>query len=300
MQAGAAAVVQGQRTTDRDVQGQVASYTALEQRYGFPALTSSPDQEGAVLAKAQINLLVQQAVWQKVADDTGVKVPADGDAKERSALNSAARSAVGKGFTGSDDEAVTVAIAESQNPSGLSPQSVSTYIHLQVVSQAVIDDQAAKLKVDPNSQAGSTALRPVIVPLLTKAAHDINVRISPRYGAYDASTIQLVPEDTRGSGRPRTSSRRLRRSCSSSNSSSRSNRGDHRRRARRPESSGTARSRFSASGRPVPVRHRLEHFFGSQFSSGVSGPSSSPCRTPPGPGPCAGPRRRAAPGRWRR
>jgi hypothetical protein len=195
MQAGSAAVVQGQRTTDATVQGQVASIVALAQRNGLQQGDVS-DAQRASLAKAQINLVVQQAVWQKVADNLGLPVGADADAKEHSTLVKQARAALGPQFKGSDNEAVALVDAESQNSSGLAPNSVATYTHIQALVTSVIDNQAGKLGVDPNDQNNVPALQGVIIPLLDKAATEISVKVSPRYGSFDASTRQIVAAKT--------------------------------------------------------------------------------------------------------
>jgi hypothetical protein len=192
MQAGAAAVVQGQRTTDATVQDQVASIVSLVQ-HNNPQQGDITDAQRASLAKAQINLLVQQAVWQRVADDHGVTVTAADDAKEHNALVEQSRASLGGArFTGSDNEAVALADAESQSSSGLAPSTVPIYTHFQSLVTAVIDDQAGKLHVDPNDQNSLPALQAAIVPMLSKAATEINVKISPRYGSFDPATRQIV------------------------------------------------------------------------------------------------------------
>ena len=196
MQAGAAAVVQGQRTTDATVQDQVASIVSLVQHNNLQQ-GDITDAQRASLAKAQINLLVQQAVWQRVADDHGVVVSAADDAKEHTCLVEQARASLGGAqFTGSDNEAVALADAESQSSSGLAPSTVPIYTHLQSLVTAVISDQAGKLHVDPNDQNSLPALQAAILPMLSKAATEINVKISPRYGSFDPATRQIVAAQT--------------------------------------------------------------------------------------------------------
>jgi hypothetical protein len=197
MQAGAAAVVQGQRTTDATVQDQVASIVSLVEKNGLTQ-GDITDAQRSALAKAQINLLVQQAVWQKVADDQGVSVTAADDAKEHITLVEQARASLaGAKFTGSDNEAVALADAESQqNSSGVAPASVPVYSHIQALVTAVINAEATKLHVDPNDQNSLTALQGAIMPMLSKAATEINVRISPRYGSFDPATRQIVAAQT--------------------------------------------------------------------------------------------------------
>jgi hypothetical protein len=196
MQAGAAAVVQGQRTTDAAVQNQVASIVSLVQHNNLQQ-GDITDAQRASLAKDQIDLLVQQAVWQKVADDQGVTVTAADDAKEHRTLVEQARAELGGSqFTGSDDEAVALADAESQSSSGLAPSGVPVYTHLQALVTAVVDDQAGKLHVDPHDQNSLPALQRAILPMLSKAAGQIDVKISPRYGSFDAATRQIVAAKT--------------------------------------------------------------------------------------------------------
>ncbi|MEZ0106491.1 hypothetical protein ABH920_000472 [Catenulispora sp. EB89] len=199
MQAGAAAVVQGQRTTDATVQDQVASIVSLVQHNNLQQ-GDITDAQRASLAKAQINLLVQQAVWQRVADDHGVTVSAADDAKEHTSLVQQARTSIeqaqasagGAPFTGSDDEAVALADAESQSSTGLSPSTVPIYTHIQALITAVVNDTAGKLHVDPNDQNSLPALQAAILPMLSKASTEINVKISPRYGSFDPATRQIV------------------------------------------------------------------------------------------------------------
>jgi hypothetical protein len=197
MQAGAAAVVQGQRTTDATVQDQVASIVSLVQKNNLQQ-GDITDAQRAALAKAQINLLVQEAVWQKTADDQGVTVTPAADAKERNSLVEQARASLGGAqFAGSDNEAVALADAESQqSSSGLAPSTVPVYTHIQALVTAVIDDQAKKLKVDPNDQNSLPALQSAILPMLSKAAGQINVKISPRYGSFDPASRQIVAAQT--------------------------------------------------------------------------------------------------------
>ena len=186
MQAGAAAVVQGQRTSDRDLQSDVAAYIRLTEANGVAQPGGATDQERAGLASAQINFLVQRALWQKVADDLGVKVGPDTDAQYTTALVREARDALGPEFHGSDNEAVALAFARSQSANGLSPNMVPVYVHYQALVQSVVADQARKLQVAPNPQdpKAGPVLEKAIVPVLKNAAKEIDVKISPRYGAY--------------------------------------------------------------------------------------------------------------------
>ncbi|NUR62605.1 MAG: hypothetical protein HOV87_28705 [Catenulispora sp.] len=198
MQAGAAAVVQGQRTSDRDLQSDVAAYVRLAEANGVAEPGSTTDQERASLANAQIGFLVQNALWQKVADDLGVKIGADADAELDSTLVQETRAAVGPQFHGSDNEAVALAFAKSQSANGLSPGLVPVFVHYQALIKAVIANQAAKLHVAADTQdpTAAPALQKAIVPMLDKAAKEIDVKISPRYGAFDAGRRQLVAADT--------------------------------------------------------------------------------------------------------
>ena len=134
MQAGAAAVVDGQRTTDATVQDQVASIIAMDQR--FNGNQNAPtDAERTGLAQTQLSMLVQQALWQKAAVATGVTATAADDAKVHSALVEEARGSLGKQFPGSDNEAVALALANPRNssPLALAPSNVPLFSHVQAL-----------------------------------------------------------------------------------------------------------------------------------------------------------------------
>jgi hypothetical protein len=193
MQAGAAAVVDGQRTTDKTIQDQVASIVTLDQRFNVTQAAAT-DADRAGYAQTQLSLLVQQALWQRAADDTGVSVTAADDAKVGSTLVEEARSSLGKGFPGSDDEAVAVAVANPQNssPLSLAPSNVALFSHIQALYLAVINGMAKKLNVDPNDQNGSQALGAALNPVMAKAAKEIDYKISPRYGTFDAASDKFV------------------------------------------------------------------------------------------------------------
>ena len=193
MQAGAAAVVQGQRTTDATVQDQVASIVSMDQRFGV-AQGDITDAGRTALAQTQISLLVQQAVWQKAADDQGVTVTAADDAKIHTSLVEQARSELGTQFTGSDNEAVAVAVGSSQNSSPLyiAASSVPVFSHIQALYFGVVDSLAKKLNVDPNDQASATALNAALAPVMSKASSEVHYKISPRYGTFDPASGKFL------------------------------------------------------------------------------------------------------------
>ncbi|NUR29110.1 MAG: hypothetical protein HOV83_25270, partial [Catenulispora sp.] len=197
MQAGAAAVVQGQRTSDRDVQSRSAAFVSLLVKNGAAQESDISDGTRAAVAKAQVSQLVRTAVWQRAADDLGLAVGADADAKVRGELVGKARTELGKNFHGSDDEAVALADAQTQNASALAPSGVPAFIHYQALYQAVINGEAAKLHVSPDLTAQTgPQLQQGVVAALDKAAKEIDVKISPRYGDYDPDTRQVVAADT--------------------------------------------------------------------------------------------------------
>ena len=201
MQAGAAAVVQGQRTTDATVQGQVASIASLLQKNNL-LQSELNDAQRAGLAKAQINLLVQEAVYQKAADDLGVTVTAADDAKTYSTLVEQARTMFqqnGLNFTGSDNEAVALADLEQQRSFEVAPSAVPVYVHLAALATAVRAGEAGRLGVNPNDQNdqnGQAKLDAQMQPLLLKAAAEVHVKISPRYGSFDPAKFQFTAAQT--------------------------------------------------------------------------------------------------------
>lgn len=197
MQAGAAAVVQGQRTTDATVQSQVASFWSVLQKNNLTQGDIS-DTQRAGIAKAQVNLLVQQAVWQKTADNSGVTVTAADDAKERSLLVAQARASLnGMKFTGSDNEAVTLALAEDQQSSqAVAPSIVPIYAHTEALYEAVFAQQAKKLKLDSSDPDYQAKVQTALTPIVSKAATEVSVKISPRYGSYDPKNWQLAAAQT--------------------------------------------------------------------------------------------------------
>ena len=194
MQAGAAAVIQGERTTDAQVQTNVSQIVALAEKHGLATDATFTDAERAGLGRAQISLLVQQAVWQRAADDLHLTVTADQDAKVKASIVADARAALGPGFSGSDAEAVaTQDFVNSQqgNAVGLAPGSLNVLAHTEALYEVVVANQANKLGVSPGVQ--SPELQSALIALLGKAAQEINVKISPRYGTYDAALRRVKP-----------------------------------------------------------------------------------------------------------
>jgi hypothetical protein len=193
MQAGAAAVVQGHRTTDGEVQSEVTSYISLLEGNGVVQAANVTDAARVSVAKSQLELRVQQAVLQKTADDLGLTVGPDADAKVRGALVDSARQALGATFHGSDNEAVSLFFAQQQQGAmDLAPSVVPTYVHFDALRTAIVDAEVAKLKVDPNTNQGQAALQSAINPLVAKAVNEVDIRISPRYGTYDLSKLQFL------------------------------------------------------------------------------------------------------------
>lgn len=198
MQAGAAAVVEGQRTTDATVQDQVASIIAMDQRFKLTQDTPT-DAERASMAQTQLSMLVQQAVWQKAADDLGLTVTAADVAQAHSAQVESARGELNKNFPGSDNEAVAIALAnpQSSSPLTLAPGNVPMFSHIEALYLAVVNSLAKKLNVDPNDQNSASALNAALGPVMLKAAKEIDYKISPRYGTFDpASNKFLTGRDT--------------------------------------------------------------------------------------------------------
>lgn len=198
MQAGAAAVIQGQRTSDRDVQSEVASVVSMIERAGLTQGAAISDSQRTALAKAQIRLLVQEATLQKAADDLGVTVGPEADAEEHSVLVTSARASLGSKFTGSDNEAVALADIQSQQASGVAPSVVPVFTHIEALKTAIVSSEVARLGIkskadDPSGQK----LEQAIGALVQKAATEVDVNVSPRYGVvFDPKTGQVVDAST--------------------------------------------------------------------------------------------------------
>lgn len=199
MQAGAAAVVDGQRVTDATIQNQVASIISMDQHFGAPQ-GDVTDAERTQFAQSEIKLLVQQAIWQKAADDEGVKVTAADDAKQHSSMVEDARQYLGKQFNGSDNEAVAIYIAnqtsqQSQNPDAaiyLAPSDVGVYTHLSGLAYTVRLELVKKAHIDVNDPNASQALQAALGPVLTKAIKEVDYKISPRYGTFDPTAVTFT------------------------------------------------------------------------------------------------------------
>ncbi|GAA1951344.1 hypothetical protein [Catenulispora subtropica] len=201
MQAGAAAVVEGQRTTDRQVQSQVEGFVSLLVDNHAAQESVFTTSARSVVAKSQVSHLVDEAVWQRAADDLGLTVGPDADAQKRAALVTAARQELPSrfpNFHGSDNEAVALYDALSQNSYIVAPSGVPAYVHYKALYDSVIAGQAAKLHVPSDLTVPSTGpqLRQALVETLTKAAKEIDVKVSPRYGSYDSGSGQVVAAAT--------------------------------------------------------------------------------------------------------
>jgi hypothetical protein len=190
MQAGAAVVVDGSRTTDGQIQDRVAAVNQLAKQAGVtePLLLSPSPQ----LSRVQVNQVVEAAVWKRAAQDLGVPVADSDIAQLKKEMVASARQALPH-FTGSDSEAIALADLTSGQPSGVAPAGVDTFIALDVYQQVVVEHEAAKLKVDPSSSSSAPALRADIFPILDKAAAELNVKISPRYGSWNAAQAAISP-----------------------------------------------------------------------------------------------------------
>ena len=262
----------------------------------LPAGSDVTDGQRAALAKAQINLLVQQAVWQRVADDHGR------DRHRRRRRQGAQQPGrAGPELAGrprSSPAATTrrwrwPTPSRSRTPRAWRPARVPAYTHIQALVTAVVDDQAAKLHVNPNDQNSLPALQGAILPMLVQGRE--------RDQREDLAALRQLrpvdPADRRGEDLVDPADQgpdRRRGRCSAAAVAVTAPRGGRAvtdltdvtwRRLRKPRSAPRSCGRPSSAPSSAP---------------GSPGRSSSPCRTRPGPGPCAGPRGRAGPGRWRR
>jgi hypothetical protein len=187
MQAGTAVIVNGHRTSDGQVQSQVAELVVLAQRNGVPDAVPN-----AGIAQAQVNVILQGAIWQQLVNDLGLTVTPQALAKVRVGMIQSARQSL-TGFSGTDDQAIALGDAESQNPNDVAPTQVSVFVQTQADINAVVAAESPKLKItDLTDPASQQKLQAAVLPLLDIAAGELKITVSPRYGTYDARQRGVV------------------------------------------------------------------------------------------------------------
>jgi hypothetical protein len=188
IKAGAAVVVDGERTTDGQIQSQVGEIVSLEKSYG--GTDTAPN---AALAQSQVTQLIDVAVWQRVAAGLGVPVTSQQETQTHTALVTAARQAMaGSKFGGSDDEAIAVYELGQQNPTDVAPGGIATFVKLSTLINNVVNYELLKLHLSANDPNSNAALLNAINPLLEAAAQHVNATVSPRYGTYDARQLSVI------------------------------------------------------------------------------------------------------------
>jgi hypothetical protein len=182
MQAGAAVVVDGTRTTDAQIQAEVAQATALQAKYGDPSPTSATD-----LAREQVNWVVLTGLYDQAAAGLGVTPSAADVAQAKTVLVQDARQNIAgqlKAFNGSDDEAVSLNLMMSQqSPTNIAPSGVATLSRLEADYEAVSKALSAKPGVTAET------LPTVRQTYLVEVAKKLHPKVSPRYGNFDAAKL---------------------------------------------------------------------------------------------------------------
>jgi hypothetical protein len=184
MQAGAAVVVDGTRTSDTQIQNAVAQAAAVQTKYGDPAPTAA-DQ----LAREQVNWIVLADLYDKAAASLGVTPAAADVAQAKSVLVQDARQNVSgqiRNFDGSDDEAVSLNLMMSSQPTNIAPSGVATLARLQADYEAVSKALSARPGVTADT------LPQVRQAYLVDIAKELNPKVSPRYGAFDTAKLGVA------------------------------------------------------------------------------------------------------------
>lgn len=190
MQAGAALVIGGQRTTDGEIQSQVAEIVGLRAAQGAPSTAT------AALAQAQVSQLVQLAVLRNVADQLGVTVtPAVANAEKANLVGEARKALPNVG--GTDDHVLGVALAtlgtQSSGQFDVAPSTIGDFLTTQALVTQVQAAEASKLNVTLDGGAGSQKANAALAPLVAAAVAQLKPVVSPRYGTFDLASTQIVP-----------------------------------------------------------------------------------------------------------
>lgn len=198
MQAGAAVVADGNRTTDRDIQARVADLQKVDAQYGAEISKIQQAAAGngggpATTAPApdQVKQIIDEALWARAAAMIGATTtPQDDKAQLENLAQSAAQAltATGQKVAGSTEDKVSI-LAQSFGMN-LAPSGVAGYVHTSALQNAVIKTEAAKLNVDPSTISQPGPLVTAIQQLLAKAAAEASLKVSPRY----ASGVSLDPQ----------------------------------------------------------------------------------------------------------
>lgn len=215
MKAGAAAVIDGQRVSDNDIQSRVTAIHAFGAQHAVEiakikaaivASGSAPAAPSPDVAREQVGQLVTAAEWEKAAQLAGATVTAQNDQDALAAFvtqtqTDAAYAAAKLPADGSMQERIAV-VAQAAGVS-LGPGDILGIVHNNATRSAVVVALAAKLNVDPTSGAQPGPLQTALQQLVTKAAAEVaaGTSLSPRYGSV-ASLDQQTGDMSIGSVTP--------------------------------------------------------------------------------------------------
>jgi hypothetical protein len=202
MKAGAAAVIDGHRVSDNEIQSRVSEVQNINAEYAaqiskiqaaIAASGSSPSAPSPDVARDQVNLMVNEALWVKAAQLSSATATSQDDATQVQALSSQADQAyqaAGLPATGSVPDRVSVTLAaEGAN---IPPSGVNDLAHISALQNAVVKAVAAKLNVDPSTINQQGPLLTAVEQLVTQAGKAVegDTTVSPRY----ASSATLNPQ----------------------------------------------------------------------------------------------------------
>lgn len=176
---GAAAVVGGERISLATVQARAAELrTATAGPSGDAGTGPGPGvgAEAEGLARRALSELVRDALVARALADRGLRVTAGEVAGARAADQAAAGGAV--------------QLARGLASRGVPADGIDTYYR----QQAGIRLLAAAQGLDAGTEAGDAVVRRA----LADAALALHVRVSPRYGTWDAQQVALLPDPPGG------------------------------------------------------------------------------------------------------
>lgn len=166
---GAAAIIGNQRISNAQVTGYVRD--ALSNA-GYASSVPDP----AALARKELSLRIQQALFEAQAAQEGVSVS---DANVNSTIQQLEAQAGGK-----------KALDSQALQSGIAPSDIATNVRVNLL----VDALARKAGVsDPTSTQGQQQANAIAVRALQTQSARLGVRVNPRYGAWDPRQFGVAP-----------------------------------------------------------------------------------------------------------
>ncbi|MGW2863658.1 SurA N-terminal domain-containing protein [Streptomyces sp. SDr-06] len=160
---GAAAVVGGERIEVSALQAEVKDVRTAQQKSPQSAQLI---KDSGQLGKVKLSNMIFDRVLARAAEQAGVSVSPKEVQDARAAMVQQA---------GGEDQLREQALTNG----GLAPDQIDAYVHRQVTEQKLATAIGARTQQD-------------LLPALVKASKDLGVDVNPRYGAWNASQIQLA------------------------------------------------------------------------------------------------------------